>query len=109
MAYPDETGRKTPARAPDRERTVARAGFVMPWQQKPRTRWPGGCLRGARKASGASRSSVQNSGEPREQRVGELLTHRALLEALDQLGEEALDHEPGGEPARDAVRHQVED
>src|SRR4051794_33457659 len=44
--------------------------------------------------SGGPRALAQHAGESGEQRVGELLAHRALLEPLYELREEALDHQP---------------
>ena len=50
---------------------------------------------------------VQDGGEPALERAGEHLAHGAFLEALDQLGHEALDHEALrlrlGQPARAQV------
>ena len=48
-------------------------------------------------------------GEPAVERRAEGLAHRALLEALDQLGHEALDHEPRRGALVQPARAQVEE
>ncbi len=60
-------------------------------------------------ASGFPRGLVQQDEQAALERARHRLADRALLEALDQLGHEALDHEPLGQRVVEPARVQVED
>src|SRR5918995_5211984 len=69
----------------------------------------GGRPRVGRPGHPSSRGSVEERGEPALERRAEGLAHRALLEALDQLGHEALDHQARRRALVEAARAQVEE